>query len=122
MYGTSESGTGITIQTINYEFRLDKNALYRSTDGGKTYNLVKTYAANTFTSAYDLCLFSGSNGSSLNNGRLYYFRLYENNVLVRDFIPCRMLDTNTVCLYDKVTDTFFTNAGTGTFVAGPEVS
>lgn len=50
--------------------------------------------------------------------RLKYFRMRDNDVLVRDFIPVK--DKNGVaCLYDKVSQTYFYNAGTGEFVAGP---
>lgn len=47
--------------------------------------------------------------------RLYYCKLYYNNELIRDLIP--VLDENNVpCLYDKVTDSFFYNKGSGTFL------
>lgn len=47
-------------------------------------------------------------------GSLYYLKLYDNDVLVRDFIP--VLDGNGVpCLYDKVEREFHYNLGTGTF-------
>ena len=46
--------------------------------------------------------------------KLYYCQIYENDVIVRDFVPA--LDSNNVaCLYDRVSQTFFYNAGTGTF-------
>lgn len=50
--------------------------------------------------------------------KLYYIRFYDtDDTLLRDFIP--VLDTNNVpCLYDKVSQTFFYNAGTGTFLYG----
>ena len=52
--------------------------------------------------------------------KIYSFKIYDNNVLVRDFIP--VLDKNGVpCMYDKVTQQFFYNAGTGDFIAGPAI-
>ncbi len=54
-------------------------------------------------------------------GKIYFTKLYDNNILVRDMIP--VLDKNgTPCMYDKVSNTFFYNAGTGDFIAGPAVS
>lgn len=51
--------------------------------------------------------------------RMYYFKMYENNTLVRDFIP--VLDPNRVpCMFDQVEGKFYYNAGTGQFIAGPE--
>ena len=47
-------------------------------------------------------------------------KIYVNGVLVRDFIP--VLDWRDVaCMYDKVSGKLFYNAGTGEFVAGPEI-
>lgn len=52
--------------------------------------------------------------------KLYRYRHYRNNVLVRDFIP--VLDWDGVaCMYDRVTGRRFYNAGKGDFVAGPEI-
>ena len=52
--------------------------------------------------------------------RLFYFKIYDNDILVRDFIP--ILDKNgTPCMYDKVEGKFYYNAGTGQFIAGPVI-
>lgn len=52
---------------------------------------------------------------------IYSFKLYDNDTLVRDMIP--VLDENGVaCMYDRITDAFFYNAGTGNFTAGPVIS
>jgi hypothetical protein len=49
--------------------------------------------------------------------KCYYCKIFNNNELIRDYIPA--LDENNVaCLYDKVTQTFFYNQGTGSFTAG----
>lgn len=51
--------------------------------------------------------------------RIYYAKFWDKQTgnLVRDFIP--VLDTNNVaCMYDKVTEQFFYNQGTGTFTYG----
>ena len=45
-------------------------------------------------------------------------KIYENDVLVRDFIPVKRKLDDEICMYDKVTKTFFTNGGSGTFKAG----
>lgn len=68
---------------------------------------------------------SGNPGWAENNYftslKLYKFKIYATDqiTLIRDFIPVK--DKNdVVCLYDKVSKTYFYNAGTGTFTAGPE--
>lgn len=49
--------------------------------------------------------------------RMYSCKIYDNDVLVRDFVPCRRSD-NSVGMYDKVSGEFFANKGTGTFIGG----
>jgi len=52
-------------------------------------------------------------------GRIYYLKWFSNNALVRNMIPAKN-SSNVVGMYDLVTNTFFTNAGEGDFIAGPE--
>ena len=47
--------------------------------------------------------------------KLYGAKLYDNGTLVRDFVPARRNRDQAVGLYDNVSKTFFTNAGTGVF-------
>ena len=55
----------------------------------------------------------------LNKGsfKLYDCKLYENDTLIRDYIP--VIDNNNVaCLYDKVSGQFFYNQGSSDFKTG----
>jgi hypothetical protein len=64
---------------------------------------------------------NGTIEPSSSTKKIYHFKLYNNNVLVRDFIP--VLDPyGTPCMYDKVTQQFFYNQGTGNFIAGPVIN
>ena len=61
-----------------------------------------------------------SNSSYPFAGKLYYFKAYQNGVVVRDFIP--VLDQDGVpCMFDKVSSLFFYSVGTGGFIAGPVI-
>lgn len=51
-------------------------------------------------------------------GNIYRQKAYQNNVLVGDFIPAKRNSDNVVGMYDVVSGTFLTNAGSGTFTAG----
>lgn len=52
-------------------------------------------------------------------GRVYNTQIYDNNELVRDFIPAK--DENGVgFMFDKVSHTIYDNAGSGAFITGPE--
>ena len=53
--------------------------------------------------------------------KLYGSKIYQDDVLVRDFIPCKN-PSGVIGLYDKVTKAFYPNAGTGTFTAGLTVT
>lgn len=49
------------------------------------------------------------------NARVYYCKIWDNDTLIRDYIP--VLDKDNVpCMYDKVTKQFFYNQGTGEFL------
>lgn len=52
------------------------------------------------------------------NTRIYWCKIRENGVLLRDFIPVRVGDVG--YLYDSVSGQLFGNAGTGSFVIGPD--
>ena len=53
--------------------------------------------------------------------RIYYFKIYENGVLVRNYVPCYRISDGVIGLYETVTGTFVTNAGEGTFTKGGNI-
>lgn len=53
--------------------------------------------------------------------QLMFLRIWQDGVLVRDFIPCYRKSDNVIGLYDTASKAFFTNAGTGAFIKGPNV-
>ena len=53
--------------------------------------------------------------------KLYSARIYKNNSLAREFIPCYRKSDNVVGLYDRVGETFYVNAGTGVFTKGENI-
>lgn len=54
-----------------------------------------------------------SNFNSFYTGRMYYCKIYDNDILVRDFIPAVRDSDSKPGFYDLVTDQFYTNAGSG---------
>ena len=52
-------------------------------------------------------------------GRMYAFKIWQNGVLVRDFIPVRVGQVG--YMYDRVSGKLFGNAGTGDFQYGLDV-
>lgn len=55
------------------------------------------------------------------NGRIYSCRIFDNSNLVREFIPCYRKSDNVIGMYDLVNKSFYTNAGSGTFLKGIDV-
>jgi len=114
-YGTSAAQT-LTSPTGAGRYLFDKNKNTLSIDGTQVYEV----AYETFTVSSTLIIFARNDGTVINNygkGRLYSYKLYDNNVLIRDYVP--VLDSSGVaCLYDKVTNELFYNQGTGTFSYG----
>lgn len=92
-------------------FEIDKSGLYLNGNKRISFN-------NSFSGKYPLYLFTinlaGARANVL-SFKTYYCKVWESNNLVRDFIP--VLDWNDKpCLFDKITEEFFYNAGTGEFL------
>ena len=97
----------------------DRKAKYL-TDGNKFYiddTLKITAKASTFTNMQSMCIFCLNNQGTIERfslAKMYYFKVYDNGVLVQNLIPC--LDNNrTPCMYDTVSGKTFYNKGTGEF-------
>ena len=116
----STVGTLVDISYGRHVINKDKNITYL--DDVK----VDEATYGSFNSTWPLSLFALRNGSSSYDTRkavikLYSAKIYINDVLVRDYIPVKRKLDNAICLYDKVTEEFYTNDGTGTFIAGNEI-
>lgn len=77
--------------------------------------------AQTFTGTTNIYLFARSYSSlSYANLKMYGCKIYSNDVLVRDFIPCKNA-SGVAGMWDDVNSVFYGNAGSGTFTAGLEI-
>lgn len=84
--------------------------------------LEKSNVAGGSTLNSNIAVFAqNATGSIASSMKLYYFKIYDKGVKIRDFIPCYRKSDGVIGLYDKVTSTFFKNKGTGSFVKGNEV-
>ena len=105
--------------TGNHEFKVIGNKLYvDGVDSGYTGGTPQ----NIYT--YDLYLFGKNNNGTLANSKgcvIYYCKLYDNDTLVRNFIPCYRYSDGIEGLYDTVGKQFYTNQGTGRFIRGKEI-
>ena len=119
-YGSQpyKSGFGLSAN-VKYISKQTKNVL-------EINNQTLTFTKQTFSAPYNLLIFathrSGGITISASDARLkvYYCKIYDNGTLVRDFIPCKNA-SGAVGMWDDVNSTFYGNAGSGTFTAGPEI-
>ena len=89
----------------------------------KSGSLALNGTANTFSSSgtpYNgpIYIFCGNNGGAAwrhQAMKLYSFKIYEGNVLKRDFVPCIRNSDRAVGLYDTENGHFHANAGSGCF-------
>ena len=74
-------------------------------------------------SAYSYSIYLGRTNASdyVSSAKYYGFSLISNGVEIMHLVPARRINDSVVGMYDMVTGTFFTNAGTGTFGAGSAV-
>ncbi len=76
----------------------------------------------TPTSATLFCIHTaGTQTFYLGAVRISAFRKWRNGELVQSVVSCRRNSDNVLGMLDLVTDTFFTNAGTGTFTSGADI-
>ena len=85
-------------------------------------NSTISFSEASFTANTSIYLFSVNNGGnySKTSMKLYSCQIYDNGTLVRDYIPCQTV-SGEIGLWDDVNSLFYGNAGTGTFIAGPEI-
>ena len=100
---------------------------YSGTVMTKNGAYLSSTTSNTVGNVFIFANHNSSRGSS-NGGtqiisamRLYSFKMYDNGVLVRNFVPCYRVSDNVAGLYDTVGNTFYTNAGSGTFTVGGNI-
>lgn len=111
---------------VNTNATIDTNKHKIIIDGlNKTVKLDDVYSSNiagnltkTSTVPLSIMAYIGSKAVNFAYLKLYSFKIYDNNVLVRDFVACYRKSDNVKGLYDLVNDVFYENSGTGTFSIG----
>lgn len=120
-----------TIGTTWYQTDIptDTNRHIARTDRGKYYldsTLLADRAAYNASGTSPMLLFAASlQDSVMPDGntaimKLYSCQIYDNGVLVRDYIPVRVGQVG--YLYDKISKELFSNEGTGDFIIGNDIN
>lgn len=108
--------TGGDKPVITGESEIDYNKNTLTING----EVIKTFSDTVFQATYNLYLFARNYvgnvryGPATSSFRLHGCQIYDNGVLIRDFVPA-LDDEFALCLYDRVTKTYFYNKGSGTF-------
>ena len=77
-----------------------------------------TTQQSSFTTPGNAYIFSCNQNDTpylTSNIKLWYLKIWENDLLVRNFIPAKRKSDNVIGMYDMVSRQFFTNSGTGSF-------
>ena len=53
--------------------------------------------------------------------RIYYFKVTRLGVLVKDLVPCYRISDSVAGMYDRISNSFYTNQGSGSFTVGGDV-
>ena len=108
---------GVISTTTTNKIKYDMNGSSINVNG-----TTRTGSNTTFDSGYPLTLLTLNDGGVMDtryvSGKLYSTKIYDNGVLVRNFVPAEN-SSGTVGLFDTVGQKFYTNAGNGSFKAGP---
>lgn len=72
-------------------------------------------AGNTLSR--NICIFSSCKGNSYANIKLYYFKIYNGNTLIRNYVPCFTIENGQRVggLYDLVNNTFYKSSTQNNF-------
>lgn len=98
---------------------------FRYINGKWSYNgqeFGDAQSANASNSALLFGRYYANGATKLNKARVYRVEIANNNnVRVRDLVPCYRKSDNVIGLYDRANNAFYANAGTGTFLKGADV-
>ena len=117
-YGNGMVTTGINLYDGKFHVvKVENGALYK--DG----SIIAQRTVSSFSIGVPIFLFAvNSSRQSMGYGacKLRSCKIYNNGMLVRDFIPCKK-PSGIIGLWDDVNSVFYQNAGSGTFISGPEI-
>lgn len=96
--------------------------LYLVKDGIKLAEYSWTGSINRYNSIALFCNHTTGSFSQKASVAYRYFKIIDDSKVVFWGIPARRKSDSVLGMYDLVTETFFINKGTGTFVAGPDIN
>lgn len=123
LFASTAVNTGIPFDTNKHKFVIQGNVTGKWNIDGSTGNATGNVDSEFSKGTLPFILFARNAASGIGaffKMRLYSFKFTDNNVLIRDFIPCYRKTDGEIGLYDLINNVFYTNKGTGTFVKGTD--
>lgn len=121
-YGDTTENSTLSFNTqTTHRFYFNGSSLY--VDDVNYLTTTRKYATPVYKSFYLFSVnASGYYSADIASfvGRIYYTKIWDNDVLVRDFIPC-IDQLGVPCMYDLVGKKPYYNQGTGTFTVGRQI-
>jgi hypothetical protein len=121
---TGNTTDTLTSNTFNGIQTLDSEIIYDYDNSTKEIKIDGNTISGTNTipiASTSNLLLLGPNLDRLFIGKIYYCQIYDNETLIRNFVPVKRNSDNKPGMYDLVNDVFYVNAGTGEFVMGTEL-
>lgn len=124
-YTTYRANFTGTIETDKiYKVLISKTSRALSDETGNILVSNTTSNNQSFTCTTNALLFDRNGpetGGNKLQGKIYYCKIWNNNTLVRDFIPCYRKSDNKPGMFDMVNKVFYTNVGSNDFTVGNNV-
>lgn len=100
------------------EFQYDKNSWYY-------WSTTWTWSNSSWWPNLNLAIFWLRNGSEIDqrkfSWKMFSFKIWENNSLIRDFYPVYRKSDNVIWLLDKLNKQFYTNQWSWSFTKWPNI-
>ena len=113
MTGTYDERITVMIEGNVVTVTKEDQTSYSYTQSGSLSNL-----ANPIT------IFALHNGNNVGDAgllELYSFKVYENDTLLKNYVPCYRTSDDVIGLYETIDGVFYTNGGTGNFSKGEDL-
>ena len=126
------SSTSTNSTPVNFDdttFGVKHTVKYQQSTSTLLFDDTNKWDSNWITNIeipYHVYLFAFNQGGTPGGARMEYARIYaysvknSNGIFIQNFVPAKN-SSGVIGMYDTVNDRFYTNAGTGTFTAGPEM-
>lgn len=118
-YGSNTTGRNVDAHMIGQGVKQKAkfhNQVYTAPDGSTTN--INNYEWNESFIRPIYLFIMNNNGVAAQQGpgcRIYYVKFFDGNTLIRNYVPVRQKSTNKLGMYEKITNQFLINAGSGIF-------